>query len=197
MKRNYTISSVTELSQLHNYDTVQFTLNGRISPDRRRVCDNLNNIKHPVPLYVHTDFMAAIPRLPLFSQNYCDLIIEEIADILNYSIVNPNVKGVVIHMDNPFRQEIVSKIHSLDSEQFLSAGRILQNSSKAFTEAETIALRLNNCVTSNDLSQFYQSWYEFSIKFFLDKLNPLILEGATAKVYLENSTKNPKIEGVS
>lgn len=202
--RSYTISGVNDIDLLPLMQRVQFTLNGHTRPERRRITDSLDKIENKnTDIYLHEDFVRTVPRYAMMVEDARGPMIEELATILDYSVTHPNIKGVIIHMDNPFTKDMLQKLEKVPYEN-----EVIRQTCKRyiispfFKPAEEIArllitLRERNTeksVPGRTWAQYLlHLWNKYAVDLFYSDLSKVLIEKGTditkcCKIYIENTS---------
>ncbi len=108
MNKCYTISGLKSLEKLPEMYRAQFTLNGRVFPSNRKTVRMLEELSpyHFTEIIIHYDFIYIASRYSMLSEGPRKAVVNELASILNYSVNDPLIKGVVMHTDFPIRKGI-------------------------------------------------------------------------------------------
>lgn len=183
MKRNYTSNKIKDVSLMKSLEVVQFTLNGRIHPSKRKTVNLLKEVRGlgvENKLIVHMDFIYIAPRFAMFNDGTKRAIINEICSILRYAETDKNIVGIVMHTDWPIQKKINDTEFKL---QYI---------------ADNYSGPLWNTLAIQNLYEFdeFNTVFEKSIVEFGEALINAYGKRPPIKVYLENTTKiGPNKEG--
>lgn len=199
--RSYTVSSIKDIEMMPFLERAQFTLNGRMSPNKRQTTVALSRMNlGNTEIFIHYDFLRTVPRFMMMNEGCRQMMVDEIADLMIYSQRCPNFKGIVIHMDNCFKAEFVKEYKFLyeggklasDFIKKLMAKHIVSPMYVKPEEAFELAMKVNT--GNEDVVSFLVNWYIRSF-FMFDSYLRIALERRCfnpasnhCKVYLENTT---------
>lgn len=108
---NYTVSYKDDFHRLGEFNTVQITLNYRTFPGKRksvemfkRLCDTYPKVR----FICHYDFIYQATKYKAFQPEVKKAMLEELAGLICLDV--PNLAGVVMHTDTPFKKEVFSSM---------------------------------------------------------------------------------------
>ena len=216
--RSYTIGSLKDIDLFPFLERVQFTLNSRMAPQKRKTVEALRKIRFSnTEVYVHYDFLRTIPRYLIMTDLGKKSMITEIVDLIEYSYEQPNLKGVVIHMDTAFKKEMMADLtcngYSDQSLERACKKYVISTMYKSNVEVLDIVKKNRPEGTGGKFKslgqEFLHNWYTSSVnEFYIDLKNECLLRGLDlnkphALVYLENTTHiltgglDPKVDCVA
>lgn len=201
--RSYTVMSVKDIARMPLLERVQFTLNGRVFPSKRntvRALEQLNN--DHTEIYIHQDFLNTVPRYPLTSKESQASVIKEIVSIFEYAEKHPNIKGMVMHADSPFRQEMLKEMQTNPLtvetvkyyvEKYYTSSMFAPAKNNAAVMAAVMKNDISFVDTEDQSLIFCHKWYKFAFEtFYLDLKEALGKKKITNprfKIYIENTVK--------
>lgn len=206
--RSYTVSSLKDIELLPFLKRAQFTLNPRMSPQKRKTVEALKKLKKfSTEVYVHYDFLRTVPRYGLMTDYGKESMISEIADLILYSFDNSNLKGIIIHMDTAFRKEMIKDLSSKSfDEETLKKVVMKHIASPMYKSKEDCANLVWNVFNKEigdseknmkPVQRLLHRWYVYSTNiFYADLLKAVtqrledisLLTKPHAVVFLENTT---------
>lgn len=200
--RSYCIGSLKDIELFPFMERVQFTLNSRMAPQKRKTVEAFKKMHFPnTEVYVHYDFLRTVPRYPLMTDYGKQAMVEEMVDIIQYSLINQNVKGIVIHMDTAFKKEMMAdlSVNGYSDQLFERAIKkhIISPMYKSGSDCVSIIMSTKPTGDSAFKSmnqEFLHKWYTFAVnEFYNDLLQECVkrnldLTKPHAIVYLENTT---------
>lgn len=200
--RSYTIGSLKDIDLFSFLERVQFTLNSRMPPQKRKTVDALKKMRFTnTEVYVHYDFLRTVPRYLIMTDLGKKSMVLEIVDLIEYSFSQLNLKGIVIHMDTAFKKEMMADLtcngYSDQSLERVCKRHIISPMYKTSGEVLDIVKAnkpLGNSSFKSFEQEFLHNWYTSSVnQFYLDIKNECLSRGLDltkphARVFLENTT---------
>lgn len=198
-KLGYTIG----LSDLKDYDgklkTLQYSLNPYQVPAARHTYHHIKDVKSD--LYIHAEFFYALPRWLFCKSSAKSNLLVEISQIFRAAMTNPHVKGLVIHVESPFKKEAIAELWNTEDFSQVNWLEFFTKycSSKMYLEPDELYSKLEGIITvSNNMENFLINLYETSVSELLYDVVNVVPEDSIheqgAKIFLENTTK-PCIQG--
>jgi len=205
MKKNYCVMSMKDLKTAQTLDAMQVTLNTKVHPNSRNTVSHILNLEKSAPKtdkFIHSDYLLTAPRFSLLDPNYQKAYVREILDILGTTAPETSkVRGMVIHMDAPFKKEMLEEMFTkpIMNEQVAAYYAKKYFIANSFTSQESIITMLtttnNDTTNSRYVTAFMETWYWASVGFLALHLFEAAKNAQTpiprGKIYLENTTKVP------